>query len=54
VISYGTVPKKGECPAGGFFGQVEITFGGSFGGEREFGIPAKTVTSVIRVPCPRR
>lgn len=54
VISYGTVPKKGECPKGGFFGQTEITFGGSFGGEREFGIPAKTVTNVIRVPCPRR
>jgi hypothetical protein len=53
VIPYGTVPKKGECPKGGFFGQAEITFGGSFGGEREFGIPAKTVTDVIRVPCPR-
>ncbi len=54
VIPYGTVPKKGECPKGGFFGKVEVTFGGTFGGEREFGIPAKTVTNVIRVPCPRR
>jgi hypothetical protein len=54
VIPYGTVPKKGECPKGGFFGKTEVTFGGSFGGEREFGIPAKTVTNVIRVPCPRR
>jgi hypothetical protein len=54
VIPYGTVPKKGECPRGGFFGQVELTFGGMYGGEREFGIPAKTVTRVIRVPCPRR
>jgi hypothetical protein len=54
VISYGTVPKKGECPKGGFFGKTEVTFGGTFGGEREFGIPAKTVTNVIRVPCPRR
>jgi hypothetical protein len=54
VISYGTVPKKGECPKGGFFGKTEVTFGGMFGGEREFGIPAKTVTKVIRVPCPRR
>ena len=52
VISYGTVPKKGECPKGGFYGKVEVTFGGTFGGEREFGIPAKTVTSEIRVPCP--
>jgi hypothetical protein len=54
VIPYGTVPKKGECPKGGFFGKSEVTFGGSFGGEREFGIPAKTVTNVIRVPCPTR
>jgi hypothetical protein len=54
VISYGTVPKKGECPKGGFYGKTEVTFGGSYGGEREFGIPAKTVTNVIRVPCPRR
>jgi len=54
VIPYGTVPKRGECPRGGFFGKTEVTFGGMFGGEREFGIPAKTVTEVIRVPCPRR
>jgi hypothetical protein len=54
VVPYGTVPKKGECPKGGFFGKTEVTFGGAFGGEREFGIPAKTVTNVIRVPCPRR
>jgi hypothetical protein len=54
VIPYGRVPKKGECPKGGFFGKTEITFGGTFGGDREFGIPAKTVTQVIRVPCPRR
>jgi hypothetical protein len=54
VIPYGTVPKKGECPKGGFFGKTEVTFGGTYGGEREFGVPAKTVTNVIRVPCPRR
>jgi len=54
VISYGTVPKKGECPKGGFFGKTEVTFGGMFGGDRDFGIPPKTVTKVIRVPCPRR
>jgi len=54
VVPYGTVPKKGECPKGGFFGKVELVFGGMEGGEREFGIPAKTVTDVIRVPCPKR
>ena len=53
VTSYGTVPKKGECPKGGFFGKLEITFGGSnqYG---EFGIAPKTVTKEVRVPCPRR
>jgi len=54
LISYGTIPKKGECPKGGFPIKTEVTFGGTFGGTREFGIPAKTVTNVIRVPCPRR
>jgi hypothetical protein len=54
VIPYGTVPKKGECPSGGFFGKVEVTFGGMYGGTREFGIPAKTITQVIRAPCPSR
>lgn len=54
VIPYGTVPKKGECPKGGFFGKTEVTFGGTLGGDREFGIPAKTVTNIIRVPCPLR
>jgi hypothetical protein len=54
VVSYGTVPKKGECPKGGFYGKTEVTFGGTYGGEREFGIPAKTVTNEIRVPCPTR
>jgi len=54
VIPYGTVPKKGECPKGGFFGKLEVTFGGMFGGEREFGIPSKTVTKIVRAPCPRR
>jgi hypothetical protein len=53
VVPYGTVPKKGECPKGGFFGKTEVTFGGQYGGEREFGIPPKTVSQVIRVPCPR-
>jgi hypothetical protein len=53
VVSYGTVPKKGECPSGGFYGKAEVTFGGMYGGAREFGIPAKTVSDVIRVPCPR-
>jgi hypothetical protein len=54
VIPYGTVPKKGECPHGGFYGKVELTFGGMYGGEREFGIPPKSATDVIRVPCPKR
>jgi len=52
LIPYGTIPKKGECPKGGFPVKVEITFGGSnsFG---EFGIPAITKTASIKTPCPK-
>lgn len=53
VVPYGTVPKKGECPHGGFYGKVELTFGGMYGGEREFGIAPKSVSQVIRVACPK-
>jgi hypothetical protein len=53
LISYGTLPKKGECPKGGFLIKTEVIFGGMFGGEREFGIPAKTVTATFKAPCPK-
>ncbi len=52
LISYGTMPKR--CPRGGFPVKAELTFGGSFGGEREFGIPAETVTATYKTPCPAR
>ena len=52
LISYGTLPKK--CPKGGFPLKTEIIFGGSFGGEREFGIPAQTATATYKAPCPRK
>jgi hypothetical protein len=50
VIPYGTLPTK--CPAGGFPVKAEMIFGGSYGGEREFGIPAETVTTTYKAPCP--
>jgi hypothetical protein len=50
LISYGTMPKK--CPKGGFPVKAELIFGGSYGGEREFGIPAETVTKTYKSPCP--
>jgi hypothetical protein len=53
VIPYGTVPKKGECPKGGFPIKTEVVFGGMEGGEREFGIPAKTVPVEFKAPCPK-
>jgi hypothetical protein len=53
VVSYGTIPKKGECPKGGFPIKTEVVFGGMEGGEREFGIPAKTVTAEFKAPCPK-
>ncbi len=51
LISYGTMPSK--CPKGGFPLKAELTFGGSYGGEREFGIPAETVTATYKMPCPK-
>jgi hypothetical protein len=50
LIPYGTLPTK--CPAGGFPLKAELIFGGSYGGEREFGIPAETVTVTYKSPCP--
>jgi hypothetical protein len=52
TVYYGTVPKK--CPKGGFPLKTEVTFGGMYGGEREFGIPAKTVTATYKAPCPKK
>jgi hypothetical protein len=50
LVSYGTLPPK--CPKGGFPVKAELIFGGSYGGEREFGIPAETVTQTYKAPCP--
>jgi hypothetical protein len=50
LISYGTLPTK--CPKGGFPVKAELIFGGQGGGEREFGIPAETVTQTYKAPCP--
>ena len=49
---YGRVPAK--CPKGGFPVKTEVTFGGTFGGEREFGLPAKTVEATYKSPCPKK
>jgi hypothetical protein len=51
LIYYGTVPTK--C-RGGLPVKTEVIFGGMYGGEREFGIPAKTVTATFKAPCPRK
>jgi hypothetical protein len=52
IASYGYLPRR--CPKGGFPVKTEVTFGGSFGPEREFGIPAQTLTATYKAPCPRR
>jgi hypothetical protein len=51
LLSYGTLPKS--CPKGGFPVKSELIFGGSYGGEREFGIPAETVPVTYKAPCPK-
>jgi hypothetical protein len=45
---YGRVPKKGQCPKGGFRVKTEVIFA------EVGGLPQQTVTKEIRVPCPRR
>jgi hypothetical protein len=52
IVSYGYLPS--HCPKGGFPVKTEVTFGGSFGLGREFGMPAETLTATYRAPCPRR
>ena len=51
LVSYGTVPTK--CKDGLPL-KTEVSFGGMYGGEREFGIPAKTVTATYKAPCPKK
>ncbi|HEX3511167.1 MAG TPA: hypothetical protein VHT27_08725 [Solirubrobacteraceae bacterium] len=44
---YGTVPKKGQCPKGGFKGKAEFMFAGLGG------LSPQTVTTLITSPCPK-
>jgi hypothetical protein len=48
---YFKLPTK--CAKSGLPFKTEVVFGRQFGGEREFGIPAKTVTATYKAPCPR-
>jgi hypothetical protein len=47
TIYYGTLPKKGECPKGGFHIKSEITFYGVGG------LSEQHVTAEYKAPCPR-
>jgi hypothetical protein len=49
TVYYGTLPKKGSCPKGGFHVKTEVIFA-------EGGDPTKpvTVTKEYRPPCPRK
>jgi len=49
TISYGTIPKKGECPKGGFPLKTEVIFAEN--GEESRPV---TVTKTYKAPCPRR
>jgi len=48
VIYYGRVPKKGECPRGGFKVKTELMFAGLGG------LTPQTVTVNFRTPCPKK
>jgi hypothetical protein len=47
TIYYGTVPKKGQCPRGGFKGKAEFTFAGLGG------LTQQTVPVTFTSPCPK-
>jgi hypothetical protein len=51
LISYGTLPKKckGFLPV-----KTVVTFGGKFGGEREFGIEPIKAEAEYHAPCPKK
>jgi hypothetical protein len=48
AVYYGRVPKKGQCPKGGFKIKTEVIFA------EVGGLPRQTVTKEYRAPCPRR
>jgi hypothetical protein len=45
---YGTVPKKGQCPKGGFKIKTEVIFA------EVGGLPRQVVTKQYSAPCPKR
>jgi hypothetical protein len=45
---YGTVPKKGQCPKGGFKLKTEVIFA------EVGGLPRQVVTKEYAAPCPRK
>jgi hypothetical protein len=47
TIYYGTVPKKGQCPKGGFNIKAEVMFAGLGG------LSPQTVPVSYKAPCPR-
>jgi hypothetical protein len=48
TIYYGMLPKKGQCPKGGFHVKTELMFAGLGG------LAPQTVTAEYRAPCPRK
>ena len=48
TVYYATMPKKGQCPKGGFPVQAELMFGGVGG------LAPQTVTVPYKAPCPRK
>jgi hypothetical protein len=48
TVYYGTVPKKGQCPKGGFPLTAELMFAGLGG------LSPQTVVASYKAPCPRK
>jgi hypothetical protein len=51
VISYGTVPKRGQCKKGGFKGKVEMVFAKIDALPAR--VPGETATANFTTPCPK-
>ncbi len=48
TLYYGTLPKKGQCPKGGFNVKAELKFA-ALGG-----LPEQTVLAAYKAPCPKK
>jgi hypothetical protein len=52
TVYYGTMPKKGTCPKGGYPVKAELTFANIAALPAD--VPGEKVTANYKAPCPRK